>query len=242
MTTADVRPESSAAPARVCRVCGESDPARLVQNPRKPGGLAARCRPCTAAAARVRRAANPTGSREYERARRAENPEEGRRRARKRRAAYASRTPEEVQSDRHGSGPVTSSGAPPARCGNPLWPFPSMLKQRTALTMTVAPVIPPPVPVATAAPPRKPGTPSASTARRAFTVEHRPSTPTTFSRGAWAERTRGISCPPAPCNLTRNDTALVWWAERRFRENAPPSFDRVLDVLPNVGSPATRLV
>ncbi len=91
--------------------------------------------------------------------------------------------------------------------------------------------------------PRKPGTPSASTPRRAFIAEHRPSMRTTYYRETSAGRTRGICCPRcARCNLTKKDTPLVWWAERRFGPNAADVLDRVLDVLPNVGSPATRLV
>ncbi len=46
----------------------------------------------------------------------------------------------------------------------------------------------------------------------------------------------------APCNLSKSDTPLVWWAVRRFGENAADILDRVLAVLPEVGSPATRLV
>ncbi len=41
----------------------------------------------------------------------------------------------------------------------------------------------------------------------------------------------------APCNLSKNDAPLVWWAVRRFGDDAAD----VLAVLPEVDSPATRL-
>lgn len=77
--TTDLVPRWRVRPGRECRVCGWALLADMVRHRRKPDGHDRICRPCAAADARARRAADPDRYREADRARRAADPEQRRR-------------------------------------------------------------------------------------------------------------------------------------------------------------------